>query len=803
MVCLLSDRSLQESSNCLKNNLGNGKQSNRLSTNHSGFLLISNSLCCFLLFALIVSILRKCAKALCWSFGTLFLVLCLALLLFRFAPQVYVSVVNNLTPYTISSENLQTQLLPATVKATTLLIAKNEGSGEQIELFAAGEFLARIDYPGLLSDKHNYWYLEIDQAEFDLERLTAQFSSQESSTQSSPINLHELLSALNLKVSTTKIQLSPNASLSIASLGTDIGQQAQYKAADVKQNIAMDLTLLDQGKSLNINGRLHSKAESGVSHVTVEFEQIDLSTLLTTTPNNQEQTVSDSTPIDWQWLADLQATLLNIKTGLLDLGEGQFKNLELQAKLDQSIDIQSLSSEIFWPLDDNLVLNDQLLLTGQLSPQDNGAVSVDMSSQGTDNRFLLKGIIDANQLLQSQLQIDLNATTLPLTDRKGQASILLSDHAQWLPLSSKFAISPIASKESEQNIELNIESLKAGQSQLNGQLKLLNLDAADSSHQKIEANIDAALIKYVSSEEDDTIEETDNEPLFSAEPIDWSWLSAAIIDADIKIKTLQYDERELHKVSLPITLNQSGLEVTSINAELGDGALNGSIAITPPADGDAQIKLALKASGLNLNDLKLVDESLLEGGDTLLELNLSSTGNSPQLIASNLNGQVLFELKKASVGNDAFEVIGSDLISELISKLNPFLKSDPKTELKCAIVNLDIENGLIKVDKSIAMETSKMAMVADGKINLKNETLKLKLEPQAMEGIGLDAGTLVKFLEVGGKLSDPKPIVGADGLLKSGAAVGAAIYTGGASIVLDGLLSRIAAGKACERALKK
>ena len=44
-------------------------------------------------------------------------------------------------------------------------------------------------------------------------------------------------------------------------------------------------------------------------------------------------------------------------------------------------------------------------------------------------------------------------------------------------------------------------------------------------------------------------------------------------------------------------------------------------------------------------------------------------------------------------------------------------------------------------------------------------------------------------------------MVGAEGLLKSGAAITAAVSTGGASLLLDGLVSKMASGKACERAL--
>ena len=59
-------------------------------------------------------------------------------------------------------------------------------------------------------------------------------------------------------------------------------------------------------------------------------------------------------------------------------------------------------------------------------------------------------------------------------------------------------------------------------------------------------------------------------------------------------------------------------------------------------------------------------------------------------------------------------------------------------------------------------------------------------------------------MKLGGTLTAPKPAVSAGGLLKSGLAIGAAISTGGASVVAEGLAKRaLNAGSACEAVRKK
>jgi hypothetical protein len=98
------------------------------------------------------------------------------------------------------------------------------------------------------------------------------------------------------------------------------------------------------------------------------------------------------------------------------------------------------------------------------------------------------------------------------------------------------------------------------------------------------------------------------------------------------------------------------------------------------------------------------------------------------------------------VGNDSFELIGSDLILSLLDKINPFAKTDKNTELECAVVNIKVSDGRMNIDKSLAQRTTKLTMVADGYIDLGSEEIKLNIAPKARSGIGVDASSLVKFI---------------------------------------------------------
>ena len=97
--------------------------------------------------------------------------------------------------------------------------------------------------------------------------------------------------------------------------------------------------------------------------------------------------------------------------------------------------------------------------------------------------------------------------------------------------------------------------------------------------------------------------------------------------------------------------------------------------------------------------------------------------------------------------------------------------------------------------------TSKLTMVANGYVDLGTEKIKLSLTPKARSGVGVDVSSLVKFIALGGTLSKPAPTVTASGILKSAVVVGAAVSTGGVSLLATSAAEKTVANvDVCKRA---
>ena len=105
---------------------------------------------------------------------------------------------------------------------------------------------------------------------------------------------------------------------------------------------------------------------------------------------------------------------------------------------------------------------------------------------------------------------------------------------------------------------------------------------------------------------------------------------------------------------------------------------------------------------------------------------------------------------------------------------------------------------MAKLSDGLFVQTGKMHIAGSGEIDLGRETLDITLTPSARQGLGVNVATLVKFIKLGGRLNAPALELDSVGVLQTGLAVGAAVTTGGASLVAEGLAKRaITAGSPC------
>ena len=210
--------------------------------------------------------------------------------------------------------------------------------------------------------------------------------------------------------------------------------------------------------------------------------------------------------------------------------------------------------------------------------------------------------------------------------------------------------------------------------------------------------------------------------------------------------------------------------------------------------------LQLTLQGVSLEDFGFVPKEEIQGGKIDTSAQMQVAGNSVASLMASMQGSARVKLQDAKLTNDLVELAGSDVLLEVLNKLNPFIQDDPSTQLECVFAQFNIENGLVQVQDKFSVETGKMRIAGRGSVNLADETLDITFAPSAKTGIGVSVGSLVKFLKLGGTLMAPSPEVDALGALQSGVAIGAAVSTGGVSVLAEGLAKRVVnAGSACDQ----
>ena len=142
----------------------------------------------------------------------------------------------------------------------------------------------------------------------------------------------------------------------------------------------------------------------------------------------------------------------------------------------------------------------------------------------------------------------------------------------------------------------------------------------------------------------------------------------------------------------------------------------------------------------------------------------------------------------------------------LADAVNPFRKVNPSTELQCAVIRLPLAGGVAHVDRSIAIETREIDASMSGTLDFRNETLDLSIRPRVRQGIPIEIPQIAELVRFRGPFTAPTVNVDAVASATAIARIGAAIGTGGLSVLGESILAQVGASTgtgACERCARQ
>ena len=298
-----------------------------------------------------------------------------------------------------------------------------------------------------------------------------------------------------------------------------------------------------------------------------------------------------------------------------------------------------------------------------------------------------------------------------------------------------------------------------------------------------------------------------SEPVFSDAPLPAKALHSVDADLELTVDRLVLPTKfraALESLQVRAVLKGGRLEVQPLQATVGGGMVKGRAVFDAGKIQAPTLAINLDGKGISMEKIAAAvgEASALSGGNTDLAFNLTGPGESLRRFASRANGELQIVVGPTRLSGAALD-IGGDLLTSILDKADPFRRSDPYTNLKCAVIRLPVRDGIATSQRTIAYETTKMNMVLAGTINLRDESLDLAIRPTVTEGLGVGAASLADLVRVSGTLS--KPAVGIDTLktAETAASVGAAVMTGGLSLLGEAAYKKWTADPhPCQTALK-
>ena len=184
-----------------------------------------------------------------------------------------------------------------------------------------------------------------------------------------------------------------------------------------------------------------------------------------------------------------------------------------------------------------------------------------------------------------------------------------------------------------------------------------------------------------------------------------------------------------------------------------------------------------------------------------LNVDLSGAGQSLSARLTSANGVIDVVVGKGYMSEALSDHL--PLGNVILSVLNNIGSSETGklAKLECAVLHLDVKDGVGASNQALALQTEKFNVLGDGTLKLDNGEIDLQFKILKRGGVGLNVGEIAsKYIRLTGTLANPQKDVKVAGVVTHGAAAWA---TGGLSLLVEGLASRLTeGGNPCDTVLE-
>lgn len=317
--------------------------------------------------------------------------------------------------------------------------------------------------------------------------------------------------------------------------------------------------------------------------------------------------------------------------------------------------------------------------------------------------------------------------------------------------------------------------------------RLLNLDALIADERELVGETADA---EDTEQPDSADEKPADERVIADEPLPLEQLEKINARVDFDVATLVFRGVEYRDVMIDGEVRDGRLVLERANAVTSDGDVKSSFSLIPQ-DGSAEVNAKVDGKGIYLGlETQLSAEELAEAPTFDAQFELAGVGATPREIAGSLDGKAFVSAYGGRIRNNRIAFIFGSFFIEVLNALNPFREDEKSTELDCLVLLLDVDDGLVRVEPGLVVQTDKLIIGATGTWSLKTEKIDIGFKTQPRSRVSISAGEFINpYLKVGGTMRDPQITLDPAGTLVTG---GAAVATAGLSLLATAVWDRMA-----------
>jgi uncharacterized protein involved in outer membrane biogenesis len=277
------------------------------------------------------------------------------------------------------------------------------------------------------------------------------------------------------------------------------------------------------------------------------------------------------------------------------------------------------------------------------------------------------------------------------------------------------------------------------------------------------------------------------------DPLPFDALEGFVANVDIRVDEISARQHTLRNLVFSGAIAEGALGVNEFAVQTKRGGeLSGGLRMEPTANG---VEFAMRMLGSNLK-LGLPAETPEElSALPSFDVNLAfvTSGSSPREMAAAMNGYLKVTSGAGRIRAGAMRMFTSDFLSQLLNTVNPFVKDQRYSNVKCVAILAAVEQGKILGNPLLVAQSERLNIFGKAMIDLNTERLDVDLNTVPMKGLGVSLSNLVNpYVKVAGTLAKPLIVLDAESVLVQG---GAAVATGGITILAKGLRDRFFSDK--------